>query len=57
LNSVAGNIKGATLCALGEFAINPVLATIQHFPEDYKEYIKQAEEKKLPAKKVAVSGD
>ena len=43
LESVAQNIQGATLCALGEFAINPVLATIQHFREDYLEYIQEKE--------------
>lgn len=35
LRSVATQIKGKTLCALGEFAINPVLSTIGHFPGEY----------------------
>ena len=35
LRSVANQIRGKTLCALGEFAINPVLSTIEHFPEEY----------------------
>ncbi|MDX1414348.1 MAG: NADH-quinone oxidoreductase subunit NuoF [Candidatus Promineifilaceae bacterium] len=35
LRSVATQIKGKTLCALGEFAINPVLSTINHFPGEY----------------------
>lgn len=38
VNDVAGQIQGMTLCALGEFAANPVLATIQHFPEEYAAY-------------------
>ncbi len=35
LRSVATQIKGKTLCALGEFAVNPVLSTISHFPGEY----------------------
>ena len=46
LRSVARQIKGKTLCALGEFAINPVLSTITHFSDDYraKTKIKTAQE-------------
>jgi NADH-quinone oxidoreductase subunit F len=36
LKSVAGQIGGRTLCALGDFAINPVLSTIRHFFDEYK---------------------
>lgn len=36
LESVAKQVGGKTLCALGEFAINPVLSTIRHFPEEYR---------------------
>ncbi len=36
LKSVAGQIGGKTLCALGDFAINPVLSTIRHFFDEYK---------------------
>lgn len=36
LESVANQISGRTLCALGEFAVNPVLSTIRHFPEEYR---------------------
>jgi NADH-quinone oxidoreductase subunit F len=36
LESVANQIKGRTLCALGEFAVNPALSTIKHFPEEYR---------------------
>lgn len=35
LESVAKQMQGETLCALGEFATSPVLSTIKHFPEDY----------------------
>jgi NADH:ubiquinone oxidoreductase subunit F (NADH-binding) len=33
-------MKGRTLCALGEFAINPVLSTIRHFPEEHEAKVK-----------------
>lgn len=36
LESVAGQIGGRCLCALGDFAVNPVLSTIRHFPEEYR---------------------
>jgi NADH-quinone oxidoreductase subunit F len=36
MNSIAGQMKGKCICALGDFAANPVLATIKHFPDDYK---------------------
>jgi len=34
---------GVTLCALGEFAANPVLSTVEHFLPEYEEYIRKAE--------------
>ena len=49
LASAANNMIGTTLCALGEFAVNPVLATIKHFREDYLAYIPKKEEDKKPA--------
>jgi len=39
INDVAGNMQGTTLCALGDFAANPILATIQHFPDDFKTHV------------------
>ncbi|MCA9932558.1 MAG: NADH-quinone oxidoreductase subunit NuoF [Ardenticatenaceae bacterium] len=41
LESVANQIKGKTLCALGEFAVSPVLSTIRHFPEEYRAKLKR----------------
>jgi NADH-quinone oxidoreductase subunit F len=35
---VAANIQGTTLCALGDFAANPILATIEHFPDEFAAY-------------------
>lgn len=36
LESIATQMQGETLCALGEFATSPVLSTIKHFPEEYR---------------------
>jgi NADH-quinone oxidoreductase subunit F len=36
LESVANQMQGECLCALGEFATSPVLSTIKHFPEEYR---------------------
>jgi NADH-quinone oxidoreductase subunit F len=44
LESVAENIGGRTLCALGEFARNPVLSSIKHFPEDYRAMVQPSAE-------------
>lgn len=43
LESVANQIKGKCLCALGEFAVSPVLSTIAHFPDEYKAKIQKDE--------------
>jgi NADH-quinone oxidoreductase subunit F len=44
LKAVAGQIGGRTLCALGDFAINPVLSTVRHFAHEYEAKIKLASE-------------
>lgn len=36
MDAVAAQMEGKCICALGEFAVNPVRATIRHFPEDYE---------------------
>ena len=36
LRSVAGQIGGKTLCALGDFATSPVLGTYRHFANEYE---------------------
>jgi len=36
LESIANNMTGKCLCALGEFATSPVLSSIQHFLPEYK---------------------
>jgi NADH-quinone oxidoreductase subunit F len=40
LNDVAGGMAGKCLCALGEFAIMPVLASIEHFRSDFEAHIR-----------------
>ncbi len=52
LQSVATNIGGKTLCALGEFAKNPALSSIKLYPEDYKARVAATDAVSLP-----VAGD
>ena len=47
LEELCRTIKDGALCGLGQSAPNPVLTTIQYFPEEYEAHIK---EKKCPAK-------
>jgi NADH-quinone oxidoreductase subunit F len=54
--NVAKNMQGVTLCALGDFAANPILATIKHFPEDYKAHIGAGSTPAAP-KTAAAAGD
>lgn len=55
LKSVAGQIGGRTLCALGDFAVNPVLSTVRHFPEEYEAKIKAASANGQVAAEMAVA--
>ena len=43
LETVPAQMKGVTLCALGDFAANPVLATLETFREEYEQYIANAQ--------------
>ena len=36
---VAENMAGTTLCALGDFAANPIIHTIKHFPDDFAQHV------------------
>jgi NADH-quinone oxidoreductase subunit F len=56
LESVAKQMIGRCLCALGEFAVSPVLSTIRHFPEEYEVKIKAALAKKEDTVETAVPG-
>jgi NADH-quinone oxidoreductase subunit F len=40
LKSVAGQMKGKCLCALGEFSIEAVLSGIERFPQDFPPLVK-----------------
>jgi len=37
--NIAKNMQGVTLCALGDFAANPIIWTIKNFPDDFKAHI------------------
>ncbi|RMG81115.1 MAG: NADH-quinone oxidoreductase subunit NuoF [Chloroflexi bacterium] len=50
IENVAKNMQGVTLCALGEFAANPIIHTIGRFPEDFNKHVEQPEEAKKPAR-------
>jgi NADH-quinone oxidoreductase subunit F len=39
LNSVADNIQGRTICALGDAAAMPVRAMIKHFRDEFIHHI------------------
>ncbi|MHC4132750.1 MAG: NADH-quinone oxidoreductase subunit NuoF [Planctomycetota bacterium] len=39
LEYIAGHIKKASLCGLGQTAPNPVLSTLRHFRDEYEEHI------------------
>ncbi len=39
---VAENMQGTTLCALGDFAANPIIHTIKHFPDDFAQHVRAA---------------
>jgi NADH-quinone oxidoreductase subunit F len=43
LNSVADNIQGRTICALGDAAAMPVRAMIKHFRHEFEAKIQKAE--------------
>jgi NADH-quinone oxidoreductase subunit F len=42
LNSVADNIQGRTICALGDAAAMPVRAMIKHFRPEFEALIRNA---------------
>lgn len=47
LTVVSKQMAPVTLCALGEFAANPVLSTVSQFREEYERYIQQPETRHL----------
>jgi NADH-quinone oxidoreductase subunit F len=55
ISTIAKNMQGVTLCALGDFAANPIIHTVKNFPEDFKKHI--ASTPTATAKKGAAAGD
>lgn len=51
IDNVAKNMAGVTLCALGDFAANPIIYTIKHFPDDFRKYVEPKDEEEADAKK------
>jgi NADH-quinone oxidoreductase subunit F len=49
MDSVAKQMKGKCICALGEFAVNPVIATIKHFPDDYERAVTPPQAEAVPS--------
>jgi NADH:ubiquinone oxidoreductase subunit F (NADH-binding) len=41
IDDIAANMQGTTLCALGDFAANPIIATIKNFPAEFEAYTEQ----------------
>jgi NADH-quinone oxidoreductase subunit F len=56
ISNVARNMQGVTLCALGEFAANPIIHTIRNFPEDFKAHIGGSKAPAAP-KTASAAGD
>jgi len=48
IDNIAKNMAGTTLCALGDFAANPIIHTIKNFPADFEQHVqpKEVEEEK-----------
>ncbi len=51
INNVAKNMAGVTLCALGDFAANPIIYTIKNFPEDFAAHVQPKDAAEKPARK------
>jgi NADH-quinone oxidoreductase subunit F len=40
LLSLSDEISGKVLCALGDFAVNPVVATVNQFRDEYLDHLR-----------------
>ena len=57
IDNVAKNMAGTTLCALGDFAANPIIHTIRQFPDDFNAHVQpKPEAEAKPAAKPAPRG-
>lgn len=54
--NVAQNMQGTTLCALGDFAANPIIWTIKAFPDDFKEHVDGSKKAAVEAKPAPARG-
>lgn len=43
ISDVASNMAGTTLCALGDFAANPIIYTVKNFPDDFARHVQAKE--------------
>lgn len=43
IDNIAKNMQGVTLCALGDFAANPIIYTIKNFPDDFNAHVQPKE--------------
>jgi NADH-quinone oxidoreductase subunit F len=41
LLSLSSEISGKVLCALGDFATSPVVATVKQYRDEYEQHIRQ----------------
>lgn len=58
IDSIAKNMQGVTLCALGDFAANPIIYTIKNFRDDFMQHVQKAENKPAPrTRQAAPAGD
>ena len=56
IDNVAKNMAGTTLCALGDFAANPIIHTISNFPDDFNAHVQPKPEEEKPAARPARGG-
>ena len=57
LESIANNMTGKCLCALGEFATSPVLSSIRHFLPEYKAQVSAGVKHGAGSPRIAVAAD
>jgi NADH-quinone oxidoreductase subunit F len=49
IDTIAKNMAGTTLCALADFAANPVIHTIKNFPDDFNAHVQLKEVEEQPS--------
>ncbi len=56
IDNVAKNMAGTTLCALGDFAANPIIHTISNFPDDFNAHVQPKPAEEEPAARPVRAG-